>query len=371
MSKIDPIPLFNLAPEIDSYEEEMLAGIRQVLRSHEFTLGSAVARFEGEFAAWLGVESAVAVNSGTDALLFALKAAGIGPGDEVILPAFTFVATLEAVIHAGAKPVFADIDPQTFTLDPNDVAAQINERTGAIIAVHLYGQGADLLPLRAVADRHGLKLIEDVAQACGAHAHERALGTWGEAAAFSFYPTKNLGALGDAGMMVTNDPAIAEYARKLRNHGQISRGDHRLVGYNSRMDGIQGAVLSQRLRHLNEWNVKRADIAHAYGARLADIEGLAPPVVRPGNSHVFQLYTVRVPAPRRQAIQDSLREAGVETGIYYPTPLYRLPPYQAFQRPLPVTEAAAMEVLSLPMWPSMSPDAIDRVCDAVRKACRP
>lgn len=368
MTASSVLPLFNLAPQLEPHEEELLQRLRETLQSRQFILGDAVIHFEEDFARWLQVDHAVAVNSGTDALTIALVALGIGPGDEVILPALTFVATAESIIHAGARAVFADIDAATFTIDPETIAEQINERTRAILAVHLYGQGADMQHLHDLATRHNLILIEDVAQACGARTQGKLLGSWGHASAFSFFPTKNLGALGDAGMLVTHDEEVARRARELRNHGQTSRGQHRMVGYNSRMDSFQGAVLRQRLPLLTEWNNQRAAIAEQYARRLAGVPGVTRPATAPGNTHVYQLYTIRVPVDRREHIQATLNQAGIETGIYYPTPICRLAPYQHLQRPLPATEAATREVLSLPMWPGLSESDVDRVCSTLKIA---
>jgi dTDP-4-amino-4,6-dideoxygalactose transaminase len=362
------IPVLDLQPEIDLLWDELNAAFQNVLRSGQFIMGGAVPELEASIAAYLGVKHAVALNSGTDALTIGLRALGIEPGDEVITTTFSFFASAESVSLIGAHPVFADIDSASFNLDPAAVEAAITPRTKAIIPVHLFGQAADLAPLRDLADRHGLKLLEDMAQAFGGAYRGRKLGTWGEAAALSFFPSKNLGAYGDAGMLVTNDDAAAEMARKLRAHGSLKKYHNEILGYNSRMDTLQAAILSVKLPHVDEWNAARRAAAARYNALLADVPGIITPCERPDAHHVYHQYTVRVLNGQRDAVQKQMAEAGIATMVYYPVPLHRLPFYAERGEHYPQAEAAAAEVLSLPMWPQITPEVQARVASALRAA---
>jgi dTDP-4-amino-4,6-dideoxygalactose transaminase len=362
------IPVLDLGPEIDLLWDELNAAFQNVLRSGQFIMGAAVLELEAKVAAYLGVKHAVALNSGTDALTIGLRALGIQPGDEVITTTFSFFASVESVSLIGAHPVFADIDPETFNLDPAAVEAAITPRTKAIIPVHLFGQAADLAPLRDLADRHGLKLLEDMAQAFGGAYQGRKLGTWGEAAALSFFPSKNLGAYGDAGMLVTNDNAAAEMARKLRAHGSLKKYHNEILGYNSRMDTLQAAILSVKLPHVDEWNAARRAAAARYNTLLADVRGIVTPCERPDAHHVYHQYTVRVLNGTRDAVQKQMAEAGIATMVYYPVPLHRLPFYMERGEHYPQAEAAAAEALSLPLWPQITPAIQARVAAALRAA---
>jgi len=363
-----PVPALDLSPEIDSLWEELQAAITRVTRSGHFILGPEVEAFEAEAAAYLGVRHAVAVNSGTDALVIALRALGIGPGDEVITTPFSFVATAEAISLVGATPVFADIDPATFNLQPDTVAAKVTSRTRAIIPVHLYGQAADMEPILDLVRRRGLKVVEDVAQAFGGRYKGQRLGTLGDAAAFSFFPSKILGAFGDGGLVVTNSEDVAASARMLRSHGSRKKYYNEVTGYNSRLDALQAAVLRVKLPHVDEYVAGRQQAASRYDRLLARVSGVIVPPARDYATHVYHQYTVRVPEGRRDAVQAFLSAAGISTTVYYPVPLHRLPVYSSSGGAFPVAEQAAREVLSLPIWPQMDESVQRRVVDALAAA---
>jgi dTDP-4-amino-4,6-dideoxygalactose transaminase len=363
------IPALDLLPEIDLLWSEIQSAISDVVRSGHFVLGPQVRAFEAEVAESLSVKHAVACNSGTDALVLGLRALGIGPGDEVITTPFTFYATAEAISLVGAEPVFVDIEPRTFNIDPSQIAGALTPRTKGIVPVHLFGHAADLDPILEIARARGLAVLEDVAQAFGGSYRGRPLGSLGHAGAFSFYPTKNLGAFGDAGLLATNDDRVAELARKLRTHGSLSRDRNELIGYNSRLDEIQAAILRVKLPHVESWNRQRQRAAATYRRLLADVAGISPPVVEDYADHVFNQFTVRVSDRDRDAVQKSLAESGIGTNVYYSVPVHRLPVYADHHCDLPVAESAAREVLSLPMGPMLSNAAIGRVVDALRSAC--
>jgi dTDP-4-amino-4,6-dideoxygalactose transaminase len=340
----------------------------RVLESSRFIGGEAVAEFEAAWAAYCGAPHAIGVANGTDALQLSLTALGIGPGDEVVLPTNTFVATAEAVVLAGAAPRFADVSPDTLLLTPEHLKAAITRRTRAVIVVHLYGQMPDMDALCQVADRAGIAVIEDAAQAHGATWQGRRAGSIGMAGCFSFYPGKNLGAFGDAGAVVTADEGLADRIRVLRDHGRAkgSHYRHDLVGTNSRLDAVQAVVLTAKLARLDAWNEARRSVAARYHAAFA--AGPARPVQEvPGAQGVYHLAVVRVP-DRAQA-QQRLAELGVQTQIHYPIPCHRQAPYRQFaDGPLPFAERGADEVLSLPMFPHMTEGQVARVCDAVHAA---
>jgi dTDP-4-amino-4,6-dideoxygalactose transaminase len=363
------IPPLDLLPEIDLLWGEIQSAISEVIRSGQFVLGPQVRAFETEIAQWLSVKHAVACNSGTDALVIGLRALGIGPGDEVITTPFTFYATAEAISLVGAEPVFVDIEPRTFNIDPRQIPKALTPRTKAIVPVHLFGHAADLDSILEIAQRHGLAVLEDVAQAFGGRYRGRPLGSLGQAAAFSFYPTKNLGAFGDAGLLATNEDHVAEMARKLRTHGSLSRDRNEMIGYNSRLDEIQAAILRVKLRYVEDWNRERQRAAATYRRLLADVAGIVPPVVEDYADHVFNQFTVRVSECDRDAVQKSLAAAGIGTNVYYPVPVHRLPVYADHHCDLPVAESAARRVLSLPIGPLLANASIGRVVDALRSAC--
>lgn len=364
----DRVPVLDLAPEHEALWEELSAEALRVLRSGRFVLGPDVEAFEHEVAEYLGVRHAIGMNSGTDALVIGLRALGIEPGDEVVTTPFTFFATAEAISLVGAVPVFADIEAESFNLDPARVEEALTSRTRAIIPVHLFGRPAEQEDISAVARRHDLRVLEDCAQSIGARTRGMSTGALGDAGAFSFYPTKNLGAFGDGGMLVTGDDDVATTAAMLRTHGERSRYQNELLGYNSRLDTLQAALLRVKLRRLDEYNEGRRAAAVRYGELLRGVEGLTSPAVTDG--HVFHQYTVRIHGGRRDEVRLRLDEAGVGTMVYYPIPCHRLPVYREHYAgvSLPVAEAAAGEVLSLPVWPSIEPRAQERVAEALRAA---
>lgn len=353
----------NLKPLHSLLADELEAAALRVLKSGWFILGPEVEAFEAEFAAYHGVAHAVGVANGTDAIELALKAVGIGPGDEVITVAHTAVATVCAIEDAGAKPVMVDIDPATYTMDAAAAEAAITPRTKALLPVHLYGHPADMTALSDLATRKNLLLIEDCAQAHGARHNERLVGTMGQVAAFSFYPTKNLGALGDGGAVITNDAQIAGKLRRLRNYGQKTRYEHVERGGNSRLDEIQAALLRVKLAHLDEHNAIRRELAAHYGQHL---KGVTLPVEREGVYHVYHLYVIR--HTQRDQLRDALKENGVGTLIHYPIPVHRQEGYRDLgyaAGSLPITERITGEILSLPMYVGLTPNDVETVAKAV------
>lgn len=361
------IPLVDLRKQYDPLKEDILQRMSTVLDGMHLFLGENVQALEGEFAAFCGASHGIGVGDGTDALHLIIRAMGIGPGDEVITVANTFVATVEAIVLAGATPVFVDIDPQTHLMDVQQVADAVTARTRAILPVHLYGQPVDMAPVQEIAQAHGLKIIEDACQAHGAEYRGQRTGSLGDAAAFSFYYSKNLGAYGEGGMVVTSDDDLAERIRMLRDHGSKERYYHDLVGCNSRLDELQAAVLRAKLPHLSAWNALRSEHARAYSALLAESSAVLPTEM-PDVRHVYHLYAIRV--PQRDALRARLQERGVGTGIHYPVPIHlqRAYAYLGYQGgDLPVTESAAREILSLPMYPELADNEIAYVADAVRE----
>ncbi len=366
------VPLQDPAREHREAEAEIDAAVRRVVGSGDFVLSEHVERLEERLADRVGVQHAVGVACGTDALLLTLRALGIGEGDEVITSPFTFFATVEAILHVGAKPVFADIRPETYDLDPEAVAAAVTGDSAALVPVHLYGQMADMRSLRAIADRAGLALVEDAAQALGAaqripdrEGWTRA-GELGDAGCFSFFPTKNLGSWGEGGMVVTDDPVLADRVRRLRSHGEAERGRHVEVGWNSRLHELQAAVLDAKLEKLAEWNGRRRAHAAAYDRALEEVDDVEPPAVRAGNRHVYQQYTVR--CRDRGEVRERLDRAGVESAVYYPTPCHEQEPLASVgygEGAFPNAEDAAREVLSIPVFPTMREKERGRVIDAL------
>lgn len=361
------IPMVDLKAQYRDLGPEIDAALRAVVASGQFVLGPAVEAFEREVAAYCGVRHAIAVASGTDALHLALRAAGIGPGDEVVTTAFTFIATAGAISQTGARPIFVDIDPATFNINPSLVEAAVTERTRAILPVHLYGQPADLAPIREVCRKHGLALIEDCAQSFGAEYGGRKSGAYGDMGCFSFYPSKNLGAYGDGGMVVTSDDAAAERLWRLRDHGRVAAYRHAMIGYNSRLDELQAAVLRVKFIHLDQYNRWRRENARRYGERLAD-SGVVTPVEDGKGFHVYHQYTIRT--AYREAVRHALSAAGIASAVYYPVPLHRQEVYAAdnAHAKFPAAEAAAEQVLSLPMYPELTEEQIDEVARVVRQA---
>ncbi len=364
------VPFLDLPAQYGDLKEEIRPQLDQVLNTSAYILGPQAEQFEEAFAKFLGVPHVVGVANGTDALLLSLKALGIGRGDEVITAANSFVATAEAISHAGATPVFADIDRVTYTIDVERVAARITSKTKALIPVHLYGQPADMAPLGDLARQHGLFMVEDAAQAHGASYRGLLVGGFGEAACFSFYPGKNLGAYGDAGAVATKRADLALLLRKLRDHGGVKKYEHEVVGFNSRLDGIQAAVLSVKLKRLHRWNAQRAAHASMYAALLSDVPGVRVPVVGDQATHVYHLYVIEVPARLRDLLRTYLAAQGISTGIHYPVPLHLTPAFAGLgyrRGDFPVAEACAESVLSLPMYPELRREQIEYVAGHVAR----
>jgi dTDP-4-amino-4,6-dideoxygalactose transaminase len=362
------IPLVDLKAQYTALRPEIDAAIARVIANSSFIMGPEVRAFEEAFAAWCQARYAVGVSSGTAAIELTLRALGVGPGDEVITTPFTFIATAEAISAVGAAPVFADIQAATYNLDPAAVEAAITPRTRALLPVHLYGQPADMPALAAIAQRHGLFLIEDAAQAHGAEIEGRRVGSLGHAACFSFYPGKNLGAYGDGGAVTTDDEALAGRLRKLRDHGRVSKYVHDEIGYGHRLDALQAAILAAKLPHLDAANAARRRLAARYRELLADTN-LVLPFVPDGVTPVWHLYVVRT--PRRDDVLASLKAQNIEAGIHYPLPLHLQPAYRSLglgPGSFPVAEAAAQQVLSLPLFPEMTNEQQERVAAALVKS---
>jgi len=360
------VPILELKRQYERIKDEIDAAVASVFDSGWFVLGENVRAFEEEFARYCGVKYAVGVGSGLEALHLALLALGVGEGDEVITVPFTAVATTLAISFAGAKPVFVDVEPDTCLMDATKIREHITPRTKAIIPVHLYGQCADMDAINSIAREKGLKVIEDAAQAHGAMYRGKRAGALGDVGCFSFYPSKNLGAYGEAGMVTTNDESVAERVRMLRNYGQSDRYHHKLKGYNSRLDELQAAVLRVKLRHLDEWNEERRELARRYNEALTDC-GVGLPVEREGRRHVFHLYVIR--SPQRDALREYLRERQIGTQIHYPIPVHLQEAYKELglrRGCFPVSERLADEVLSIPLFPELSESEVSAVIDAVR-----
>ncbi|PLX85974.1 MAG: erythromycin biosynthesis sensory transduction protein eryC1 [Desulfuromonas sp.] len=361
------IPMVDLKGQYQQLKGEIDAGIAEVLESTAFILGPNVKALEEEVAAYCGVKHAIGVSSGTDALHLALRAAGIGEGDEVITTAFTFIATAEAISYVGATPVFVDIDPKSFNIDVGAIEAAITERTKAILPVHLFGQPADLAPIRDLGQKHGVLIVEDCAQSFGADYQGKMTGAWGALGCFSFFPSKNLGCYGDGGMIITDDDCLAKDVLVLRNHGSKERYHHNVIGYNSRLDEMQAVVLRAKLKRIDTYNANRRRAAHHYTARLKAM-GVTPPFEDGLGTHVYHQYTLL--SESRERIQKALTEAGIASAIYYPIPLHRQDVYaeQFASVELPVTEAVAQKVLSLPIFPELTEAQVDQVCDVIEGA---
>ncbi len=365
MREVKPVPFLDLSAQFTALKEEWFATIENTGAKGQFILGPQVEAFEKEFAAYTGSRHAIAVANGTDALVLALRGLGVGPGDEVITSPFSFFASAEAIDLAGATPVFADILPDRFTLDPDSVRAAITGRTRAIIPVHIFGQSCELAPLRALAREHGLVLVEDCAQACGARDGDIRVGALGDAGAFSFYPTKVLGCYGDGGMITTDSDEADEHIRRLRNHGAIRPFIHVEIGTNSRLDEIQAALLRIKLRTLEQDIAARRAAAAAYAERLANLPVTLPSPRAPA-SHVYNLYTIR--SERRDALRDAFVEQRIGHSLCYPLGLHLQQVYQSLgyaPGSLPVCEQATREAISLPAYPGMPIADIDRICEVI------
>lgn len=362
------IPFNNLALQYRAIQQSIDQAIADTLAGSTFIRGNAVQAFEQRFAGVLGAEHCIAVGNGTDALFISLKALGIGAGDEVITPAFSWISSAETISLCGATPVFADVQRETYTLDPSAIESRITPRTKAIVVVHLYGQAASMEAIVKICKKNNLLLIEDCAQAHLTKEGDAYAGTFGEVAAFSFYPTKNLGAYGDAGCIVTSNDLLAERIRRLSNHGALIKDDHAFEGLNSRMDTLQAAILLAKLPELKNWNAKRRAHALAYTGQLEDVSGISVPAIRAGTTHTFHLYVIR--AQRRNELKRFLEERGIQTIVHYPSALHNLPAYGHLHHSpsdFPVATQLQDEVLSLPVYPELTSGQIAYVCENIEE----
>lgn len=363
------IPLVDLGAQYEAIREEIVPAVETVMRRSAFIHGPYVEAFEREMAAFCGAQQCIGAANGTEAIFVALKALGVKPGDEVITAANTFTATAEAIEWCGARPVLADVDPGDHLIEPAAVGAAVTPRTVGIVPVHLFGQPARMPELREIADRHGLFVVEDAAQAHGASEGGRPVGTLGQAATFSFYPGKNLGAYGDAGAVVTDDAALARQIRLISDHGRVGKYEHAVVGYGSRLDGLQAAILSVKLRHLPAWTERRRALAARYDALLADLPGIRAVQPRPGVVAVYHLYVIEVAPEHRDPLRDWLDRHGIDTGIHYPIPLHLQGAYEHLdlaEGAFPVAEAKAKRMISLPIYPELTEQQQDRIVAAIR-----
>ena len=377
------IPILDLKPQYQTIKSEIRAAVDAVLESGQFVLGPTVKNFEAEVAQYLGVKYAIGVNSGTDALIISLRALGIGAGDEVITTCFSFFATAESISNVGAQPVFVDIEAGSFNIDPSLIEVAITPKTKAIMPVHLYGNPAALTQIRTIARKHNLKVIEDCAQSFGAtykgncggcegdcddetrqSLMGKHAGSLGDMGAFSFFPTKNLGAYGDGGLITTDDDRLAELATMLRAHGSKQKYCNEMLGYNSRLDAVQAAILQVKLGYIDLWNQQRRQVAKTYSQLLDNAVGVITPKLADG--HVFHQYTIRVLDGKRDHMQQSLAEAGIGSMVYYPFPQDRLPIYDGQYPANPVSDQLGKEVLSLPMWPELSPETSEFIVKTLR-----
>ena len=362
------IPLVDLKAQYLSIKDEIHDAINRVMNSSHFILGEEVKLFEEEFADFCGARFAIGTSSGTSALHLALLACAVGPGDEVITSPYTFIATVEAISYTGAGPVFVDIDPESCNIDATKIEKALTEKTKAIIPVHLYGHPVDMDSILTIAEKRGLKVIEDAAQAHGAEYKGKRVGAIGDVGCFSFYPAKNLGAYGDGGMVVTNDSRIADKVRLLRNHGRREKYEHLIEGYGYRLDALQAAILRVKLRHLEEWTEKRRANAATYNQLLQGLE-VATPKEMAYAKHVYHLYVIRI--KHRERIRAKLREEGIETGIHYPIPLHLQKAYQylGYSRgDFPMAEGCSEEVISLPMFPELTEEQIGWIAESIANA---
>ena len=364
------IPFVDLKAQYDSIKDEIDNAIQNVLNTTSFIMGEELKKFEEEFAWFCDVKYAIGVANGSDALILALRACGIGEGDEVITVPHTFISTAEAISNVGGKVVFVDIDPKTYTIDVSKIEEKINKKTKAIIPVHLYGQPADMDPIMMLAKKYNLKIIEDAAQAHGAEYKEKKVGSIGDVACFSFYPGKNLGAYGDAGIVITDNEEIAEKVKLLRNHGRITKKyEHQIEGYSSRLDNLQAAILRVKLRHLNKWNESRRRNAKKYNELLSNISGIITPYEADYAEHVYHLYVVRVEKKGREKLKEELKSKGIATGIHYPIPLHLQPAYKYLgykEGDFPITENASQEILSLPMFAELTGVQIEEIVKIIK-----
>ena len=362
------IPFVDLKAQYNSIKDEIDEAIQNVLNNTSFIMGKELKEFEKEFAQFCNIKYAIGVANGSDALILALKSCGISEGDEVITVPNTFIATTEAITHVGGKIVFVDIDPKTYTIDVSRIEEKITDKTKAIIPVHFYGQSADMDPIIKLSRKYNLKIIEDAAQAHGAEYKGKKVGSLGDIGCFSFYPAKNLGAYGDAGMITTNNEEIAKKLKLLRNHGRITKKyEHEIEGYSSRLDNLQAAILRVKLRHLSKWNNMRRKNAKKYNKLLSNIDGIIPPYEADYAKHVYHLYVIRV--GERDILREELKSEGVATGIHYPIPLHLQPAYKYLgykEGDFPVTEGCSQKILSLPMYAELSGEQINEIVYSIK-----
>lgn len=362
------VPFVDFREQYHAIKDKVDVGLKKVFEDGSFILGPQEKAFEEDFARYCGTQYAVGVNSGTDALYLAMLALDIGPGDEVIVPTFTFIATALCVSYTGAKPVFVDIEDQSCNIDPARFEAAITPKTKAVIPVHIYGQPADMKEISAIAAKHKIAVVEDACQSHGAMYNGKKTGALGDIACFSFYPTKSLGAFGDGGMVVTSNKSLYEKTLMLRDYGRAGRYDHKIKGHNSRLDTVQAVVLAAKLPLLDQWNKMRNDVAAHYGKLLKSAEGVVTPAIQKDRTHVFQTYAVRL--PNRDKICEAMKAKGVSVLIHYPVPLHLQEAYADLGHKMgdfPVSERIAKEILSLPMFPHMKKDQVEYVCTTLKE----
>lgn len=362
------IPFVDFRPQYDEVKSEVDAGVKKVFETGNFILGQEEKDFEVSFAKYCDAQYGIGVNSGTDALHLALRALDIGPGDEVIVPTFTFIASALAISYTGATPVFADIEEGTYAIDTKTLESRITEKTKAIMPVHLYGQPANLNEVLAVAKKHNLKIVEDCAQAHGALYENKKVGSFGDIGCFSFYPTKGLGAFGDGGFISTNDKDLYDKVLMLRDYGRKGRYEHIIKGYNSRLDTVQAVVLEAKLKHFDKWNKMRNEAAAYYDTFLSQIDGVQAPVIRENRTHTFQTFAIRV--RNRDVVCEQMQKKGIGVLIHYPIPIHLQEAYRELKYKkgdLPASEKIADEILSLPMFPHIKKEQIDLVCATLKE----
>jgi len=365
------VPFIDLGPQYEEIKDEIDVGLKKVFKKGDFILGDEEKEFEVAFAHYCDVKYGIGVNSGTDALYLALAALNIGPDDEVILPTFTFIATALCISYTGAKPVFVDIEEDTYNIDAHRLKDAITKKTRAIMPVHIYGQSADMQEIRSIAKQHRLKVVEDAAQAHGALYQGKKAGALGDVACFSFYPTKSLGAFGDAGMIVTDDMEINQQALMLRDYGRKDRYEHVIKGFNSRLDTVQAVVLNAKLKRLDQWNKMRNKIAQYYGKLLNGVDAIKIPTIKKDRAHVFQTFAIRV--KNRDKMLEGLQKEGIGALIHYPIPLHLQQAYKELKHKkgdFPISEKVAGEILSLPMYPHMKKEQVEFVCTTLKKLVR-
>jgi len=363
------VPFIDFKEQYNAIKDEIDVGLKAVFEKGNFILGQEEKDFEVDFAKYCEAQYAIGVNSGTDALYLALGTQNIGPGDEVILPAFTFIATALCISYTGATPVFVDIEKETYNIDPESFKKAITDKTRAIILVHLYGQPANMDEINAIAKEHNIVVIEDACQAHGSTHQNNRVGSLGDIACFSFYPTKSLGAFGDGGMIVTNSKEVYDKANMLRDYGRETRYDHKIKGFNSRLDTVQAVILAAKLKHLDKWNEMRNANAAYYGELLKDVEGVYTPTTQGDRTHVFQTYAVRIPGCRDKVLEE-MKNKAIGVLIHYPIPLHLQTAYAdaGYKKgDFPVSEKLSEEVLSLPMFPHMQKEQIEYVCASLKE----